>query len=1114
MKYNISDSAQFFTATNNKSYDTNFATFIDNIKTPIFKDNKLVQTKETKITKSINPFTFKDVPTNITPVLESDKYLNYFNDEGDIIYSTFKGGALRKMKCNIKTVNILTIDFDDITDPNHIHEVHSKLKPYNHFIHQSYSYGTSKNGKTVYNFKLWLELDTSVGAVLWPYLSSLLIAKIETIIYHDNDQSILSSTYNNIRNWLSDSSLRTIKDISSNQCQRHQSYPATSDKEAFIALINLGATPLSTYKEFSLVQSLIKEDKTLQIERAEKTESYSKKQSYVGGKLNPDKNILSQIEWTNFNIDRFISKSGLNLRQIGDKYIGQCSQTHNSGNNDSEFYISESTDGTWPTVHCAHNCRYHGAGSTTRFLEDYSHCIDDNCIKTSISFIVDDSDLITALPPTTPSNDQLDAITKRQVGDVNEIFDSATHATMGQASTGSGKSTKSALKILSNHDKKWLYICSSLDEMQQMQDVLLQNGANKAYIHLLSSEDNKIKDNATIVITHYYYTLRKGHSARFYNLTLWVKENKPMIICDEIDAYFDIAFREINLQQRYMFDEKTKKYYKTDKCVSGNAGRNYFACDNCHIKNRIWVDNSHGNDIYNWHSIASAHDMLSPDLKIIDTTPSVQDSNVVKESILHNSKLHKLVYKDLRFHSGTIDNPFDDKSAWIDDIVSTSLYAYKISTNKNLKEDFTKRYYNLYAEVKRLNPNLEHDAIAQATNKQLNKTKTYPLHACGIEKLCWLDTAPMKYIINNCEKIYFLSATISPWQLSSLKKLCGSSFTFCDVKGTGWQPVKNLLLILTSQQLDVINNWPSIIKSSDITSIGTRKTYVITEAKSDIEKLKEKHHDAKRHIAFFDGEKGLASFSSSIRNRQWSTLYGYKRAAIGRGINLGEYSCMYLDFNANKSMNVYDYGQIEDLSKNRLDEHMRILAQNAGRIMRKPMADDGSLIDDSPNKVIIIHGCMYDETDLTHELASILQNLYEPMCSGRIDIKIMPLPLKSSTFTDNIASISNEYIKTATVLNINEEIPKEYYEKSWSDYADNHIIKQIITEDTFLNQKKMIKYRKKLEEINLYIKTTYNDLLCLTDIQSDIRHKFTWKRLKDAIPNELMGEYLNIFENK
>lgn len=1099
MKYIISTDSYAFKHDNHIAYDTTFSEFVTMISKPEYLPD-------------VKPDNFKFDSKAISPITLVPRE--------NLIYTDY--GAIAKKQVNIATVNMLGIDFDDIIDdPTHIDFVHEKLMDLNHVLYQSVSWDTPVNGtnKRKYNFRCYLELGAPIPAHLYPYTASMMMIGIEAKIYGTD----VHHNYKYIHEWMSwnpnkspDDYIapRKLIDICTNQTQRHMVYPYVKKGTDLKILSQTNAKAITVSKFTEKARKLKDKDKKVEEKREQRKNQLKNRNIMTGGNLNPAKNILGQIAWDQFNLGDFIAMAGLDLKEVGNgKYQGMCPLDHNSPHNDTEMVIMENA-GEMPSVHCSHGCRYHGKGATKNLFNDYSNDIPSDWIIVNPEIIISDIPSIPLTNDDVNDDDKILESIREEIGEIEDSFKYDNKATLILAIPGAGKSITIANKVSNNLDTYNIILCTGLNEMHQMRETLISKGVPEHLIHNLHSDNRDIIDTATIIISHYTYTKRKGNSDELYPLTKWIEDKEYTVYADEIDAYIDDAFTQIDLSKRYLYNSSTKGYRATSVCPSKSS--NYYRCDDCRLECRTWQKIKYGNPIFDFATVADNHEFANPSRVNLNTLTSV---NSVKETItVKTTAVHNLEYDYLEYNAGSLDNPIApiDHHRYIDDIISTSLYAFKTRTNYDMKRDNEDLYNELCNEYRSKNKQFSESSMLEWVRKEMNKNVKFPYHPCGTETLCFLDTKGFKKIVNNAKKVYMLTGTISPYQKKTLLAL-NPDMVVHKVEpknGVKFKPMEKCLVITCTDQFKIASlndkHKHYITIGSDVpvkydNGIKINKQLLITETKSEITALTQ-INEASKFFRIYDADsKGWTLISEGMFGEDPDTMAVHKRSSITRGINLGQYSTVYYDYQASKSMNAYDFGQVANLEECRRIEHTQRAIQSVGRIFRKPKIN-GTLSDEAPYKVVVIHGTTEsvngDVFDVHRYVYETLEKEYKYSCD-----KFEHVHIDKYTDVNDMVRIIKEtashYVKHGEINVPMPTIPESAFDKAWSKFNDTHIVRRFFTEESFNHIKNVRKYSEKLIEYK-------NQSTHLTKVRR--RENAHWARIKNKIPAELLPEYLEFFD--
>lgn len=1119
MNFIISSTASYIDNKVSTRHDVTFKQFVDLISKPKLITNSFSKFESYVIIPASMVSTdvqydrselYTETTKNSKSEIVERNFVRLYNREELVADVWADSKALRKNITNMKAMSMLAVDFDDIEEPGEIHRVHDILTKYNinHVLYQTPSYGTVKNGKIRYNFRTFIPLDIEIPKSMWQYVSTYLLIEMERMLYPESKASVLE-----LREWMSKKDLRIIKDISTNQPTRHQMYPYTRDLSSeFIFISHTSGTNLSTWEARKMAFSLHKEDD--QHKESIETRKSKAKESFTGGEIDLGKNVLGQIVWEEFDLGSFIHTAGLDLDyNSSGKWVGRCphESTHNSASGPKDFIIIET--GEIPVVSCSHaSCRLHGQGATTRLFTEYHNCIDSNYIKHSFK-LTDATDL--SSPITEITSSKIEDRIKTEYGDIEGAFKKESKHRLIIGQTGVGKSTIIA-KRTATSEGYVLILCSTKSEIEQMYATITNYGIDKSEIHCLTSEHSSIPPNKRIIIAHYHYTLRRGHSPDMYKLVDWAIENKPTVFADEIDTYVQIAFNQLELSTRYSKVKDTDLYIKIDKCRSRACNR--MVCDKCIHHNLTWKDYEAGQPIFKFHNKANSHAFTDPDRINLDRITSV--NSVVDSVTIKSTKLHTLTYDSLHINYGDVDSPisFDrDNKYYVDDIIGTSQYSFKVRTNSDLRDNMMDLYSNLCDKYKASNrDNYSEESMTEWVNKEINKTISYPYHTCGTEILCYLDTKGMQKIINASSSFTALTGTISPYQKNTITKLCHNDLYVYEVESPKdengkllFQPIKKLLVMVVNDSINIPHNYMQIVDSTitkNINGVKIHKTLLVTETKNELDKLKES--DAIHHFAFFDPDSKGVRISEHMRHGNWNILVTHKRSSLTRGINLGEYSTVYYDYQANKSMNSYNYGETTDIIEARSLEHISLTIQGCGRINRKPIIN-GTLSDEAPYKVMIIYNAYESDIDnkpidVTAKIINMIHSQYDSRCD-EVHTEIITKFYDESDLVRILTHAQKTFIESGHVDILLPSIPETMLQSKWKDFRDSHVMKKLFTQEEFEHAKKIASYKKRLEE--------YKQTMGHIEDKYKRRQSVKWSRLKLSVPQELMKEFKLFFEN-
>lgn len=768
MKYLINNDNRFLSSATTEVYDTSFAEFVEIIRKP----NVIGSDFNKVTTKGIIPATVKKVDAFDKTKYEScvvDNEIHYKDAEGrikyvmkdyddthksvyDIVsgkelarYWAVKDGKLDMAKANVNfgEVSMLAIDFDGIHEMDLCHKFHKILsdKGLNHVIYQTSGYGKAdKEDPTVtnYNFRMFFELSGSINAMYWEYASSLMICVMEGLLY-GLDNEVVKNNYKNIDKWKERNNPdRLIRDISSNQPQRHQLAPycIEGQEDNFIFLSKVDGRSINTVEFWNDAKKLYDRDLKESAKLREIREKRKTQPVNVGGKLVEGKNIIGQIDWRVFDLEDFVGNlnaNGFDLIKDGNKFNGECKETHRSAHNSKELALWIEND--MLVVHCSHECKYHGTGATKRFLEDNKNCISSDWVVARIDFedITDFNDVVTL-----ENNDEVKTILKYKalpdefehyVQTLDELmpeYDEKS-VTFIHQSTGGGKTYRIA-KSINEHIVK-----NGREKKKELLIVVVGNKTTQddlettffsAFEAKLSDingvsiirSGRGIKKDSYVVITHTTYLKHIGHTRKEYELAEYVREwdGEIRFFMDEVDATLESLREQIEIGWRvtYVTDEERGAdgmYIPRKHRICPSNATCKFACKDCELCGNLRLATTDGvASIVPFEQgieFLSVYSKRGEVWKYIDTdmTENAKEFDIVSNhfdfskkadlNYVHEEKSHKIVAYDLKeIDRGDFDQQMDDANAtkevnYISWVKRHSSFPQLIQVNGNGKRD-------------------------------------------------------------------------------------------------------------------------------------------------------------------------------------------------------------------------------------------------------------------------------------------------------------------------------------------------------------------------------------------------------------------------------------------
>jgi hypothetical protein len=805
--------------------------------------------------------------------------------------------------------------------------------------------------------------------------------------------------------------------------------------------------------------------------------------------------------------------------------------------------VCEWEPGNIPIIYCSHSSCPHSKGnsSTTNFLTDNAANIPLKYFtrKAPHQFLLADWDT-----PTQEYTADISAIKGMEnVTSPSDVFKRDDKISLTIATTGSGKSTE-LIRCASDDLKKGekvIYLCPSKAEMVQVEKNFLKNGIELTDI--LRLESGKEYTESPLIISHYHYLLHKGHTNALYKLVTETtnKAQQYNLYMDEIDSFFSIAFTQIPLSNRYFTYPNRDHETLINKCVSNTACR--FQCDRCRKEDRVYFDYQHNPNTFEWRTYLTDHAKTEKGVffKLMDIPilNNITSTEVIKTTTHHNLKVSRLTpwSPEQRFeklgekestYSQIVNTAYNNHVDFFEDIIAHAGYGYRITTGEDKRDANIKLYKHFMAlfaatptlhftlkgkERVPLYPQTEEFKSAQITfaNQEMNKLKPYPHHLCGVETVSLLDCKGFKTIVNNAKRVRMATATLSTGQMNFFKTIY-TDIPIYNINTATWKPVEELLIIATPNDFSEGNYLLPITGFADshVKIVGdTRinKTLVITENKSEIDNIQNEQIGCS--FAYYT-HNNLCAPQEHYTHGKWNTLLSYKRSSVCRGINLGEFSIEIIDYDAPKGMHYYDYGTNTTLEIAREVEHMELLAQALGRIMRKPLINN-ELNDNAPRKLMIIHNCSLSpektqKVDISPKILALVASKLQPLTAT--EIKTLHITGGYSIEDDikRVLKVGDEWMKTGTVVppgdpitNINPDILRKKYTKL------PILVQNLMTREEHDAWRTKDKYNTKLEEI---IEDKNNMSI------GELRRKHHWSRLKETIPADILREFVEIFEEK
>lgn len=1109
MKYTASLKETNSTFTVGEEINESFNSFVKRFSIPFIRNS--VVKGGTGVGQYIIPSSFKSLPTNSYNIKEepytyksgdTEICLRYYDSNDNFIVSTNSKNSIRKKNENVEYVTIMSIDVDKNPDKTLFARFKDRLTSLNlNFLmytsqgagqieefevtESDVFTGETKETKTIkalkHNFRVFIELDRPIEPDTWKLVYNKFIDDLEANIGF------------------------RLYDRSADNISRHQMAPIQVEgRKKCIIASNTNGLPLRTeiYNQeairtlqFNQEQTLLRQTKHLVIG------------GEGGGSIDKNRNILGQLLWDKVDMEMLCDNIGLrSVHNSNGKITMYCHYDHKT-NNDHSLCITHNLNAP-PSVHCAaQGCNFNGKGATTAFFNEFATYIPTEWIRKyaspKIPILMD-----------FPKEEILSEEIINKIGNVSEIFDNKARSIAGVAKTGSGKSHNIARYAVQEAklNKKVVIFCSTKAEIRQMFKHIKSISGDLSVVELHMDADSSARGD--IIITHYHYLLRKGHTFDLYDIVKYCEEESPVIIYDEIDSYFDIAFTQLYISNRY--SETDNKYFLNNTCPSRRTHK--FACATCKLCTNPWFLDKMGTYQFSWQSGVDHHMWGHPSRKDISFIPSL--NNIIEEKVLHSSTVQEMTFKKLGQKTITSweDNEIviTNNQHYIDDIINSSLYVYKITTGNDRRDSIIKKYNELSASYDRNNvKDIGTDGYDARKSSYINMTlnadkSMYPYHSCGVDILSYLDSKGMKKIVTSAQKNIFLTATLSDNHFKALKDLTLDVVKY-EVVGKGWQPVNNLLIMTISTPIDLVEHAPEIIKTADAVVTTTngiehQLTLAMTAESKNLETIRK---NADRYkMAIYNSN--MASVDTNINKYEWNVLATYKRSPIGRGINLGNYSTIWVDYSCAKSMHCYDYTMVQDLHHARMLEHDTGLSQQVGRIMRKAMDSTSTKFVDEGNKVMIIHNTILQTSsgdkslvDYKMVIADRLSNNYASMCKEKVFVKDISRYYDEADATRIACKIQEHFIRTGEVIDVEPNVPSECFSLTYSKSSLN--IKRLYTEEEFNEIKLNVRYLEKLE---FYIKE-YSSLS-----KGLRRRQCYWVRLKNQIPTKLIQQYTDFFEGE
>jgi hypothetical protein len=551
-------------------------------------------------------------------------------------------------------------------------------------------------------------------------------------------------------------------------------------------------------------------------------------------------------------------------------------------------------------------------------------------------------------------------------------------------------------------------------------------------IHKLQEGTGSVPGNTKVIFTHLHYLKRREFSKLSYSLMEWIAEHNAYVIIDECDKLVEAFTMSLDLEGRFTripMNSGGVAYRRHQKCPSRATKRN-FKCDTCKANCRTRMrDDRFGN------ILATQPGMVDEAL----WNDESQWASLGQRTAVSVAEVVEYPHDSMRLERLQVDSSYLDSRELM---VNPEKYKFNAEDTLN---DVVNCSYNptvcIY-DTKGFDPaemvQYFHDLVASGMDEDEARStvndlfreqdpesgdllREFPHHPCGVRKLICVDAFPLRHILNVSRRLVLLTATVTDYQREFFR-YCIPNLKEYSITSDTYKPVDNLLIVsypagidfakdnisvgnLYERLADYSDEWSSTVPT-DEGDIIVDKTLVFTDLKAksaDIDKLP---------VALYDsGER--VTVSENLSNKKWKVLESHARGSIARGINLGEFSSLWVDMNLFKPMHSYTFRTSDSAV--------------SGGLLRNLEMESW--------KVIVVHNCTQtvagEEIDRSAEILERLKVEFSPLVGGRIETLEFDKGLIPFSAKMRLLNTTRSWIVDHQLHRHDEEMEPSFFEKAW-----------------------------------------------------------------------------------
>jgi hypothetical protein len=469
----------------------------------------------------------------------------------------------------------------------------------------------------------------------------------------------------------------------------------------------------------------------------------------------------------------------------------------------------------------------------------------------------------------------------------------------------------------------------------------------------------KPRKNTRVVITHFTYFGRKGDSWHHYGIAGWVDGDTDVII-DEVDSFFESQTYRVPLGWRGKRRTVQGKitYLGVNQCPASSGSGNCASCRMSKYNGHTYIANNHNNLEYRYRPYLEEELLNTKKLQ----NNHVEFEHLVQETVLLNETTEvKLLAecadsntRDIRFEREDIQ--MGEFHEWVIDLINTSFAptAWRSFINGPNGEMSTDEGKDLFFDPR--TGKVDSEAAREAK-------VVFPRKICNQVTLAMIDKITFN-LFATAKSLTVLTATLPRRKREILDHVYEGLVKAEDRK------IDKLIIIGTSRQFGTRTINRFIGRGPK--SFGKMLVFKPTKKKA-LALWENIRRDSNHNIVLArDKNASLQADGTTINNIDADIVVSHSFGSLGRGMNLGEFSTMFIDSAIYKPAIAYNITDVDELNLVQQEERAAAIVQNSGRFLRLTDNDDGF-------RMLIVSG-LHGESEI-----EVLKSAIQPMVKDEIN---------------------------------------------------------------------------------------------------------------------------------